>query len=160
MPNAPPVCKATSQALFPSVPTTTLGVCKTISLRLPHRTLEFSWLISLRSTRQPSLSSYSSANTAGFYTSLTLHLWVPLPRKKPIPSLFQPRSALFILGNPGQAGKGLFPWGKEEGPAPWSREPPTVMPMSEVSRRPWVQVLSCSRLRCHWQQWSQGLEPS
>lgn len=127
--NALPVCKAAPRALSPSVPTTTLGVRKAISQRLSHWILEFSCLISLQSA-QPSLSCYSSADTASFHTSLTLHVRFPLPKR----SLSHPRSTREYPTHPRKPWAGgerpLFPGAARKVQASPSREHPATVPTS------------------------------
>lgn len=70
-------------------------------------------------------------------------LVVPSAKKVAHPFPVQPRSALFILENPGQAGKGLFPWDTLESGAPKDG--------AHVRGRPagqWAQGLSCSWSGC------------
>lgn len=124
-----PKCSSSLQgaprALSPSVPT----VCRAISQRLSHWILEFSRLISLQSAR-PSLSFYSSVDTACFHTSLTLHLWLPLPQRGPS----HPCSTKEYPTRPRKPWAGgerpLFPGAAGKVQASPSREHPAMVPTS------------------------------
>lgn len=62
-------------------------------------------------------------------------LVVPSAKKEAHPFSVQPRRALCILGNPGQVGKDLLPWGSKEGPVPWSWEHPRMVPMAVADQQ-------------------------
>lgn len=83
-------------------------------------------------------------------------LVVPSAKKGAHPFSVQPRRALCILGNPGQVGKDLLPWGSKEGPVPWSREHPGMVLLSVADQQTSEYRICPAANLVSVEQWSQG----